>query len=374
MMNQTRKVLFIHFEETSNPSKLGILNKLDGIFKAFQQKGLDLDIISFKTKKTLQFNYTTFLKLPSRILWFRYFVFKAILRKTSSHQYDFVYIRYFKSDRYFLNFLRKIKKRGIKVFIEFPTFPYDQELIPNNLIERLIISHDRNYREKIFPFVFRAITFFNDEEIFNIPTIKLQNGIDIEKYLELTLPEFNNEELNLIAVANISKWHGYDRLIKGLRNYYSEEGQKKKITLKIVGTGNAITELKHLVHELKLETSVSFVGPKTGVELNSEFNNMNLGVGSLGMHRIGLNTGSILKLREYAARGLASVIAYHDYSIEKNNPFVLQVNADETPINIQSLIDFIQNLQVTPHEIREYAIKNFSWAKQLDKILNELEQ
>ncbi len=53
-------------------------------------------------------------------------------------------------------------------------------------------------------------------------------------------------------------------------------------------------------------------GPKMGIELDQEFQSADLGMGTLGMHRKGLTSGSVLKLREYTARGIPSVIGYDD--------------------------------------------------------------
>ena len=40
----------------------------------------------------------------------------------------------------------------------------------------------------------------------------------------------------LLAVATLAKWHGYERVIKGLYNYYADGGERN-IIFNIVGNG-----------------------------------------------------------------------------------------------------------------------------------------
>ena len=47
----------------------------------------------------------------------------------------------------------------------------------------------------------------------------------------------------MLAVANISKWHGFDRLIKGL-NSYIVLNNETKISLQIIGDGIFKNDLK----------------------------------------------------------------------------------------------------------------------------------
>ena len=98
-----------------------------------------------------------------------------------------------------------------------------------------------------------------------------------------------------------------------------------------------------------------------GKNLDHEFQTADIAMGSLGMHRIGLSSGSVLKLREYTARGLPSVIGYNDSMISKDEPFLLQIPADESPLNIDQLIIFYQGMKAPSALIRRFAEDHFSW-------------
>ena len=144
----------------------------------------------------------------------------------------------------------------------------------------------------------------------NKPHITIGNGLDVNSVpIRIAKPYVDTElELHILCVANVSKWHGLDRLLKGMATYCSNTC----IIFHIAGEGAQIPLLKQLVEKLNLQDSVIFHGFKTGDELDTLFNSCHIAVGSLGIHRIGLNEASILKAREYCARGIPYIIACAD--------------------------------------------------------------
>ena len=369
-MSGTQDALYIHFEDILNPNKAGIINKINGQKEAFGKLNYRMHIVSFRTKHNLYLDDTCVLKIPSRILIFRYFIFRKIDRIIASSGFAFIYIRYFGSDLYFIRFLRKISQAGGKVFLEFPTYPYDRELRPKNLLEKYIFFLDRIYRKKLEKYIYRAISFTFDGSILSMSTIKLENGISMDS-VPLTPGSDDSSSLHLIGVANVSPWHGYDRILQGLHAYNRQEN-RKKVTFTLVGNGNSLPELKLLCTRLGLDEDVIFAGSKAGQALDEEFKNAHLAIGSLAMHRIGLQKGSVLKLGEYTARGFPVVIAYDDFSLREDVPFVLKIPADDSPVDINRLIEFYDHCRVSPKEIRAYASAHFSWDKKVEKVINAL--
>ena len=104
-------------------------------------------------------------------------------------------------------------------------------------------------------------------------------------------------------MANLSFWHGYDRMIKGLYNYY-QNNNNFPVFLKFIGDGPEKQKLMFLVEKLKLQQYVSFKGKVDGKELDVHFDGMHIGIDVLGMFRRGFNESSSLKAREYCARGI----------------------------------------------------------------------
>ena len=370
-MSGIKEALYIHFEDILNPNKAGIINKIKGQKEAFDKLNYLVHIISFRTKHNLYLDDTCLLRVPSRILIFRYFIFRKIARVIASSDFTFIYIRYFGSDFHFIRFLKQIRRKHARVFLEFPTYPYDKELRPKNLLEKYIVYLDRVYRKKLVKYIYRAVSFTYDGDILGIPTIKLENGVSLDT-IPLTPGSRDKSSLHLIGVANVSPWHGYDRILHGLHAYYQQGNMDKEVTFTIVGSGNSLSALKTLCSRLSLEKYVRFAGSRDGLELEYEFRLAHLAIGSLAMHRIGLQKGSVLKLGEYIARGFPVVIAYDDFSLQEDVPFVLKIPADELPVDIKQIREFYEHLTVPPEEIRDYASVNFSWDKKIEKVVASL--
>lgn len=367
-----KKGLYLHFDNTGTPSKSGILNKVQGMRTAMHTAGFPSDIINFRTQKELQCNEQRVLRLPSRQLFFRWFIFREILRICRRESYHFIYIRYGGSDRYFLAFLKKIKTSGTKVFIEFPTFPYDGEWSPKNWLERHIIHQDKKFRASLFKHVdFAVSTVLLNTDIFNIPTIRIDNGVDLTKITPAPHTPIPNT-IRIIGVANINKWHAWDRVIKGIHLYYQNELREIEIVFRIVGEGPSCEALRQLTEKLDLKDHVLFAGPKTGDDLDKEFENADLAMGTLGLHRIGLASTSVLKLREYTARGLPSVIGYDETVIPTSTAFVHSFPPNDQPLNIEELVSFYTELKVSRQEIRKFAEEHFSWSKVLQAVLEKI--
>jgi glycosyltransferase involved in cell wall biosynthesis len=90
--------------------------------------------------------------------------------------------------------------------------------------------------------------------------ITLSNGVDFSD-IPLKKPAPDYDVLNLIGVARLRYWHGYDRVIKGLERYY-RDNPEKKVYFHIVGDGPELPKLKRLTEELRMEEHVIFHGLK----------------------------------------------------------------------------------------------------------------
>lgn len=336
------------------------------------QAGYPMDIIYFQTKKKLYHGEQLILRTPSRQLFFRFFIFRSILKVCRREAYDFIYIRYARSDRYFLHYLRMLHSLGTRIFIEFPTYPYDDELDPKNLIEKWMVRQDRIHRDRLHRYADYAVSTVElDEEIFRIPTFRIDNGIDLTE-IKLVPHHPLENELRLIGVANLSRWHAWDRVLKGLADYYRDPQVPVTIHFTIIGTGTARASLEELARELKLESRVTFAGPKTGEELDEEFSRADVAVGTLGLHRIGLASTSVLKLREYTARGFPSLIGYREPVVSSKVPFICSFPADDSALDMEKIVRFYRELPVTRSEIRQYAEDHFSWGRVFKPLLEKL--
>ncbi len=370
-----KKGLYLHFDEVSNPKKSGIRNKIEGQLDAFRSAGFETDVIYFYSKKELFLNDQQILRVPSRQLTFRYFIFRKILKICQAKNYAFIYIRYAKSDPYFLSFVKgvnKTKASRTKIFIEFPTFPYDSEMDPKNAVERLIISQDKRYRKKLHLHIDYAVsTVALTEKIFHIPTFRIDNGVDLDKVSIVPHKAMENE-IRIIGVANLSRWHAWDRVIKGLHDYVNQGPHRVRVSFRIIGAGKSYPELLSLRDQLKMQEYVEFSGPMMGKDLDLAFDTADLAMGTLGLHRIGLASTSVLKLREYTARGLPTVIGYDEPVISNAEPFILKFPPNDSPLNIGEIVTFYEGMKLSREEIRNYAENHFSWSSVLKPVLEKI--
>ena len=267
----------------------------------------------------------------------------AVLKSISKIGKNFskVYVRYPKSSPFFISFLKKLKSSTIVV--EIPTYPYDLEG-GETFLTRLQRFVDFQYRKKIKKYVSRIVTFSDDRFIFGIETIKTINGIDFDITPLSKKIDYNNT-FHFIAVSNMYDINGYERLIMGLKDYYSFT-PSHKIIFDIVGDGPARAKYERIVRELGLEQYVIFHGLKFGDELQSLYDRAILGVNSLAIHRHNLKKESTLKSREYCAEGLLilSSSSVDSLSVQGNSKFVISVDANDDVINVQLLIDSIINV------------------------------
>ena len=146
----------------------------------------------------------------------------------------------------------------------------------------------------------------------------------------------------------------------------------------VVGDGAERPFLEERVKELHLEKSVIFHGVKTGKELDELFDKCHIAAGSLGLHRIGVSEGSILKVREYCARGIPFIYGAMDSDFNEKFPYILRVPADESPIDLNAVFSFADRaFSDTEHSVkmREYAKENLDWSikmKRLVEFMNEV--
>lgn len=101
------------------------------------------------------------------------------------------------------------------------------------------------------------------------------------------------------------------------------------------------------------------------------FDECDFGIGSLARHRSQIDKIKTLKNREYAARGIPFVYSETDDDFEKM-PYILKAPADDTPLDIEKIIDFYESARFTPEEIRSSIIKTLSWERQMQYVIEEI--
>lgn len=297
------------------------------------------------------------------------FCFGAITRYAKKEKIEFVYMRsYHNANPPILRLVDTLRKQGAKVVMEIPTYPYDQEYITPDMKRALVV--DKCFRHQLARKLDGIVTFSNAESIFGGRTIRISNGIDFNAIPLRNHTNDTSNELHLIGVAEVHYWHGYDRLIQGLAAYYRNQ-PTYKVYFHMVGELNGERERETIlpvIRNNKLEPYITLHGARHGQELDKLFDQADFAIGSLGRHRSGITHIKTLKNREYAARGLAFVYSETDDDFD-HKPYVLKAPPDESPIDIERIVNFQRSLTLTPHEIRQ-SIGDLSWKVQMKRVID----
>ena len=299
----------------------------------------------------------------------------CIERYVREEKIEFVYARSFHNANPFtIGMFRAFRRLGVPSVIEIPTYPYDHEYKNHSLLWKGALQIDRLFRHQLACMTDAIVTFTDHEKIFGQRTIRISNGIDFKKIPLRDGAKSGGDVLNVIAVAEVHYWHGFDRFIKALGEYYAAGGTRN-IVFHIVGDigrdileGNENSEgLNPLIDKYGIQQHVVFHGALYGEQLNDVFDICSFAVASLARHRSGITNIKTLKNREYAARGFAFMYSETDSDFDAK-PYVYKVPADESIIDIDGMLQFIGSLTVTPLEIRD-SISELSWKNQMNNVV-----
>ena len=353
------------------------INRKDALTNGEIKKILD-QIYSLNIKEQI---YTESLVLPrpmhNSIYKFFTYLLLDIYKKVKINPdiYDFFYIRRIAPVNYSLikklKFI-KIRNAYCKILYELPTYPYDKE--HKMFSQKIHLFIDKLFRVKLRKYVDRIITVSDDKNIFGVPTINIINGICF-KNIKVHMPGLIMGDINIICVSSFQYWHGCDRLIEGLNDYYKNEVDIK-IYVHFIGEGPYLNIYRNMVQKYNLLQYFHFYGLLSGEELTDIFNKADIGLCGLGGHRKGIYLSSELKSREYLARGIPMIASTKIDIIPENCKFCLYISEDDSPVNIGDVIIFYKNLinekniNDLSNEIRNFGEKCCDILKTMQPIVN----
>lgn len=296
-----------------------------------------------------------------------------------SHQIEFVYVRHFMNANPFLvRLFRRLKKAGICCVMEVPTYPYDHEFHFLPFKHKVSLFFDKLFRRQLVAQMEAVVTFSDEKSIFGQRTICISNGIDLDE-LPLHEPVDCSKEVHLIGVAEVHPWHGFDRLIHGIGEYHNA-GNSKPVFFHIVGFvwpsemegTNHVPGFAPLIQKYGIEKYVIFHGQLFGERLNEVFSKASFAIGSLGRHRSGITHIKTLKNREYAGRGIPFIYSECDSDFDAQS-YVVKAVPDESPIDIKSIVEFIEHCEIQPKVIRN-SVEKLSWKYQMQAVLDKCKE
>lgn len=283
---------------------------------------------------------------------------------------EFVYARCFQNaNPWLIHFFKKLKLAGIHSVTEIPTYPYDQEFCHFEWKAKAGLRIDKLFREKLYQQMDALVTFSDADYIFGQRTIRISNGVDFDS-IPLHQPtniSCQPSAIHLIGVAEVHPWHAFDRVMSGIGEYKGE----REVFFHVVGGVHPYrmsSDFTPIINKYGLQDKIIFHGQLFGEELTKVFNQCQFAIGSLGRHRCGIIVIKTLKNREYATRGIPFIYSEQDSDFD-NQPYVIKAPADESPVNIQQIIDFVDHFKMKPEEIRK-TVEHLAWKIQMQRVLD----
>jgi glycosyltransferase involved in cell wall biosynthesis len=363
-----------HFDD---PSNTGVTDKCKAIIRYFGTDGdawfFTKDGLSNENHPNNSFHLNTPKYSFKHLLLFYFIADFWLMRKVNFKEYQLFYIRHLPVHPLFLWLLKTAKKQNpnLKIVIELPTWPYDFEVKGMNA--KMASFIDRLFRKKLVTHTDHFIHYGVEKEIWGIPTIPMSNGVEV---LKKPIIQKNTHSDGILRLLAIGTWHfslGLERILEGMAQYINQNG---KVHLTVLGQGASIESLKNLTQKLNLGENVAFHPPCTGPVFDNFFNNADLAIGKLGIHQVGFSVTSSLRHRDYCSRGIPFILSGEDSDIDENWPFVLRFPADDSPIDISLLVNYLSELKEKhpdyTKEIRIFALENLDWSVKMQQFVDAL--
>ena len=355
------KMLYVSFENSENRAS-GVNKKITGQMDAFKKKGNSMDLVAVYAKGIAFYKNGAEPVIQKSNSIPRITLCSWVAKHAS--EYDIVYIRFQFFCPFVLNMVKTLHRNHVTTIMEIPTYPYVNELqeqgikgVPKRLIDSTFGSHCAKYIDTFASPLYGG-------EILGKKSIEIYNGIDTDKVTPRKPKK--DDVIDLLAVAMMAPWHGYDRLIEGIHNYY-ENGGSRKIVLHLVGEGAATPEYQKLIEKYSLEKNVIQHGRKSGQDLDVMYDIADIGVGSLATVLKKIYKTNTLKVLEYMAKGLPVICEEGEIGIPKDSKYRLTIVSDQSPIDIDEVIRFYDSIYQNDEndesiiaEIRTYCKNNCS--------------
>lgn len=294
--------------------------------------------------------------------------------KKLGQTYDLIYMRYMPVYGNAPGALRQLKTQGAKLVVEHPTYPF-RHARSNSWLRKPFFWYTERVFARIHPMV-DLYTIMGDDcggQLDGRPAINITNGVDVEA-LPLHRQPDNGNEIHLLALASMSCWQGYDRLIRSLAAWKGQE----KVVLHLAGMegdGSLAAWLK-LAEELGVASNVRFEGELHGKALDDMVDRCDIGVGSLAIYKRKVQKVITLKLREYMARGLPFLYAEEVTDEAWEPAFCLQVPNDDSAIDMGDVVEFVHRVRDDADiscRMRAYASAHLAWDPILESVLKEVD-
>lgn len=372
------KGLYLHFFGFNGFS--GISKKIGYQVAALERCGIEMTVCSIEIdeegtqKRVCDSRVIDNFGRGFRAKFGKWISFSNLIRYIIANKIGFVYVRsFYNTNPFMLRMFKVLKKHKVIIVLEYPTYPYDQETKSEHIRYQPIYFLNRIFRRFLKGKIDRVVTFTDLSTIDGVKCINISNAIDFSAVKLSQRPYYDGSTFSMIAVAEIHFWHGYDRVLYGLHDYYAAGNNNTEVHFHIVGEGSVPDRdmLVQLTKRLNLGRYVHFHNNQYGKSLDMLFDKSHFAIASLARHRTGIESIKTLKNREYAARGIPFAYSENDSDFDFM-PYVCKVPPDESPVDILSLIEFSARLEFSAIEIRSTVEDNLNWDVQMKKVISSV--
>lgn len=363
------KGLYLSYIDFDHPEEVqsGVAWKITDQIRAFNDAGIQCEHLRYiQPASTFRMTMSCLPLFPDGVEW---------PDAASVSDANFLYIRQPRiTSKQLLEFMQGYKEAnptGI-ILYEVPTYPHDKEMMNPKMF--MALMKDRRHRRFLRKCVDRIVDLSGTPEIYGVKTLQIKNGIDFRR-VQAKAPDLDaGDRIEILSAAHYYRSHGVDRALYGLHAYY-ESGGLREIRLNIAGEGAELSRYRRIAHACGLGAHVRFLGHLGRAEMDALYDECSLGLGALGIHRVGLKTCSAIKTREYLAKGLPFIYSGGVDVIDADPvDFCLKVPADDSPLNFNEVVDFYDAIyggtsqEEVIERIREYGEAHVS----MDAVMEEV--
>ncbi|MCY1713078.1 glycosyltransferase [Caproiciproducens galactitolivorans] len=380
-------LMYLTFQEDA-PLYLGVKNKIEGQISAFEKLGYQVTCSMWQDNRFCFFGADSFQRPLDPA--------KRLMKQMTSianeyiggHPFDVLYLRLDRVSSDMIQICKTARANHVKtIAVEIPNYPYLADYMRNVKYAKTLgtkvktaakvavtAADDRLSGRKLKQYVDAVVLYGNKaDSFFGVKAMNGDNGINIDRIEPIPHCADTSKDIAILGVAGTLWWQGYDRILQGMSTYKKSRSDGPALKFVLVGGDKTeMPEFRALVEKLGLSEDVTFCGFKKGKELSDIYKTVDVGASSLGCYRRGLTRCSSLKAREYCAAALPFLYAYDDAKLKEDTPFALRLPNDESPVNMDRVVEFVQHCRKDPSiakEEREFAEKNYDWKTIMKQVL-----
>lgn len=296
-----------------------------------------------------------------------------VKKEISSDNVGFIYVRHMIPSPKLISVLRCAKQHNVRVYYEIPTYPYfGEQFKTSRRKHRAIVKILLDILH--WPFIYLLIDRLviikssTKAKCFS-KMVEITNGVDTVPIKSKSYKENDSTTFRMVAVGTLYPYHGYDRILNGLVEC-NERINETSIEFHIVGNSQTIDDIHCMADRLGLK-NVYFHGTKTTEELNEMYEEFNVGLGCLALHRRNADIDTTLKVIEYYCRGVPVVTSGIGPLDNELQNCTIRVPDSERPININDI--FEEYYKITKSELCNLSHRAkciFSWDSIIGELLN----